>query len=139
MIERGLTDGALAWLGKTLRTSFGKQFEEICKNHVLRHADHPIIEIGSWWGSDPISKREEEIDVVAQTVEGTMIFGECKFTNDSMASNEYDDLVRISKNVKGGKHMQYWFFSASGFTNALCEKAQGDQAVRLVYLKDLFV
>ena len=139
MIERGLTDGVLAWLGKTLRTSFGKQFEEICKTHVLRNADHPIIKIGSWWGSDPISRREEEIDVVAQTIEGTMIFGECKFTNDPMASNEYDDLVRISKNVKGGKNMQYWFFSASGFTNALCEKAQGDQAVRLVYLKDLFV
>lgn len=102
------------------------------------HTNLPVVKIGSWWGPDPDSKCEEEIDVVAETIDGTMIFGECKFINEPMGSNEYDDLGRISKNVKRGENRQYWFFSKSGFTKGMREKAKSDRSVRLVRLEDLF-
>jgi uncharacterized protein len=138
MIERGIIDGVLAWLGKTISTYAGKPFEEICRHHLLAHSNLPIIDIGSWWGSDPESKSEEELDVVARTADGGMIFGECKFTNEPIGTGEYDKLIRVSKNLKSDKDRYYWFFSKSGFTTGMLAKAKDDQMVRLVPLEDLF-
>jgi len=138
MIERGIIDGVLAWLGKTYSTYAGKPFEEICRHHLLTHSNLPIIEIGSWWGSDTQSKSEEEIDVVARTTDGGMVFGECKFTNEPIGTREYDDLVCVSKNLKSDKDRYYWFFSKSGFTAGMLAMAKDDHTVKLVTLEDLF-
>ncbi len=139
LIERGVVDGTMAWLGKSFSTYAGRPFEEICRNHVLSHANLPITEIGSWWGSDPRTKREEEIDIVAKTIDGDLIFGECKFTNEKVGTREYDDLVRKSKNVGGDKKRYYWLFSKSGFTADLLAAAKDNEAMRLVNLRDLFL
>lgn len=138
-IERGVVDGTMAWLGKSFATYADRPFEEICRNHMLSHANLPITEIGSWWGSDPRTKREEEIDIVAKTIDGDLIFGECKFTNEKVGTREYDDLVRKSKNVGGDKKRYYWLFSKSGFTADLLAAAKNNEAMRLVNLRDLFL
>ncbi|NLE15936.1 MAG: ATP-binding protein [Spirochaetales bacterium] len=139
LIERGIVDGAVAWLEKTFTTYAGRPFEEICRDYVLSHAKLPITEIGSWWGSDPRSKREKEIDIVAKTIDGDLIFGECKFTNEKVGTREYDDLVHTSMNVAGDKKRYYWIFSKSGFSTSLLAEAKGNEMLRLVNLPDLFL
>ena len=138
MIERGVIDGVIRRFSETFSASIGKPFENICKDHLLTHANLPITEIGSWWGSDVHSKREEEIDIVAKTSDGEMVFGACKFTNEPIGTGEFADLARISKNLKSDKNRYYWFFSKSGFTSAMDATAKENNRVKLVSLEDLF-
>jgi len=107
MIERGVIEGVLTKFSHTFSSSVGKPFEELCKDHLLTHADLPIPEIDSWWGSDPQSKSEEEIDIVAKTADGDMIFGECKFTNNPIGIKEFHNLVRVSGNLKSSGNRYY--------------------------------
>lgn len=138
MIERGVIEGVVTKFSHTFSTSVCKPFEDICKDHLLTHADLPIIEIGSWWGTDPQSKSEEEIDIVAKTSDGDMVFGECKFTNEPIGTKEFHDLVRVSRNLESYSNRFYWFYSKSGFTTGMHAIAKDNHMVKLISLEDLF-
>ena len=138
LIERGRNDGVTAQLKKSFSAHMGKPFEEICKEYLLIHPELMIIEIGSWWGSDPRSKQEEEIDIVARTADGELIFGECKFTNAQVCSRELHELMRKSENIrKGNQSGRYYLFSKSGFTKELIQRSKEREEVVLVSLNDL--
>ncbi len=138
LIERGVTDGVISRFRNTLSAYVGKPFEELCREYVLNYSMLPITSIGSWWGTDPRSRREEEIDVVAKTYDGDTLFGECKYTNEPIGIRIYTDLIRISMNIPCNRNRYYWFFSKSGFTKEMYRKAENNMSIHLVELKDFF-
>lgn len=101
-----------------INTYFGFVFEEICKQYLykVKHRNNvPFINIGSWWGSDPETKIQEEIDIIAETKD-VIIFGECKWTNSPISQAVLDKLIRRSSLVKNSKLPSYVLFSKTGFT-----------------------
>jgi len=123
---------------KYLPQFLGRSFEAIAQEYVLNTTELLITEIGRWWGPDPTTKIEEEIDLVAHDGEENYIFGECKWANAPVNEATLNTLIHRSTLVTQSPHISFWLFSKSGFTDSLKAVAEQDGRVRLVELEDLF-
>lgn len=61
---------AYATGGGALPTYIGKQFESICLQWIQRknaagELPFPVFEFGQWWGTNPKTREQVDIDVVA--------------------------------------------------------------------------
>lgn len=90
------------------------------------------LEVGRWWGTNPVERCEEEIDVVLSGVDGELILGECKWSNRSVDASVLDVLKRRAELLPGGGDAQLFLFSKSGFEWECRERALVDDNVRLV-------
>lgn len=117
----------------------GMPFEDICRQYLILYADVPftIREIGSWWGGNPETKVQEEIDILAVGGKNA-IFGECKWQSDPADLAVLKDLKRKSELFCGFDHKYYYLFSRSGFTSGVKKAADDDSSVRLITLADLY-
>ncbi|MDO5853097.1 MAG: ATP-binding protein [Thermoplasmata archaeon] len=95
----------------------GRSFEVICAEYLTARFGG---ESWTWWGGDPKTGVQEEIDLI-QTVddEGVLrgYFTECKYRNEKVGPAVLDDLVRKSHLVHGYDDMRYVVCSKSGFTD----------------------
>ena len=119
-------------------------FERICRDWVLFHAeDLPFIpaDAGRWWGGDPKTKKQAEIDLVAPSADGTqVIVGSCKFRAAPLGPGDLALMAQYADAMGGGfSRRYYWFFSLGGFTDAFHQRAAADpESVRLLTLEDLY-
>ena len=119
----------------------GRIFESICRQYLLRlnvNDKLPFLfdKIGRWWGGNPITKKETEIDIVAASKE-CLIVGECKWQNEITGQKVYKDLKEKAA-MFSGKEIHYFLFSKSGFSEALINDALKDDMLTLVAINDLF-
>jgi AAA+ ATPase superfamily predicted ATPase len=119
----------------------GRVFEAVCRQYLLRLNVRDCLpflfdEIGRWWGGNPITKKETEVDIVA-VAKDSIIVGECKWQNEEMGQRVYNDL-REKAAMFTGRDVYYFLFSKSGFTPALIEAGVRDNRLTLVSLDDLF-
>lgn len=102
-----------------IQTEAGYEFEKICAAYLRRRLrGRP----GKWWGSDPVSKRQEEIDIVITVEEdGRKIgyFVECKYRNEKVGEDVLDTLVTRSALVKGYDVRRHVICSKAGFEEGL--------------------
>lgn len=102
-----------------IQTEAGHEFEKICAAYLRRKLrGRP----GKWWGSDPVTKRQEEIDIVITVEEdGRKIgyFVECEYRNEKVGEDVLDALVTRSALVKGYDVRRYVICSKSGFEEGL--------------------
>ena len=121
----------------------GNIFENICCQYMLRLAKNkklPFVpySIGRWWGANPITKKQDDIDILALNKNGdSAIFCECKFRNSAFDMKEYDDLICASNIFIKPEKRYYYLFSKGGYTKVVCERAKEDGTV-LVSIDDLF-
>lgn len=121
----------------------GPIFETICQQYLFRAAKQkklPFIpyQIGKWWGNNPLIRAQDDIDILALDKSGEKaIFCECKFRNKPMPMEEYDDLVTASNIFTHIKEKHLMFFSKSGFTEPVKERAKKEGA-SLLTISDLF-
>ena len=92
-------------------------FEMLCRISLPSLLPSVIFaNIRSWWGRNPITKQEEEIDVVATDITGTHIYcGECKYTNKPVSNDVLNRLIARTALVSRGRNPVYLLFSKSGF------------------------
>lgn len=119
----------------------GLVFEKICQEYLLRYAQNlPVLlrEVGQWWGTDPIKRKEVQIDIVGTPVEGKdYIIGSCKFKNEKVGLEELE-LIRYYASVFGrGNKYHYFIFSKGGFTSALKELGERGE-VTLLTLDEIY-
>ncbi|MCI8895732.1 MAG: ATP-binding protein [Lachnospiraceae bacterium] len=120
----------------------GAVFEKACREYLLRRNRQgalPILfsGIGRWWGTDPDTKRQVEIDLIAEDGED-YIFGECKWRREALGLpvlRELQQKADVFRKKRG--RTWYYLFSKSGFTKAVLEAAQEDEAIVLVGLGEL--
>jgi len=118
-------------------------FEDICKQYLLRlsrakKGPFPFDHIGKWWGGNPITKTETEIDIVAtSTTEKDIIVGECMWRNKETDTDVYKEL-REKAAMFADCEIHYYIFSRPGFTAGLKKEAKKDDRLTLVGLEDLF-
>lgn len=137
------TDGACEEIMEHINDYMGPVFENICQQYLFRAARErklPFIpfKIGKWWGNNPLLKAQDDVDILAFDKTGQKaLFCECKFRNKPMPMEEYDDLVTASNIFTNVKEKYLFFFSKSGFTNPVIERAKNESST-LLTLKDLY-
>lgn len=123
-------------------TYIGPVFEEICRQWLIReiqlgHIEMLPKEMGAWWGTNPVSRQQEEIDIVAEGSNGEMLFGECKWRKTPIDSDVLDLLVERSS-LFIAKRKMFYLFSKSGFTERCIAAATSGMDVRLVSVEEMF-
>ena len=104
-----------------LQPLYGVTFEKICTDYLYsRNAkgELPFLftTIGRWWGTNPQTHEQVEIDIIANEQKDYLI-GECKWRNEKLDIGVLDSL-REKADIFCKKREHTWFvlFSKSGFT-----------------------
>ena len=86
--------------------------------------------------SNPISKCQEEIDIVGLG-DDVVLFAECKYTNEKLGIDVYEKLVERSSLIPS-KKSYYYIFSKNGFKNSLLNLEKNIDNLNLITL-DLMI
>ena len=73
-----------------LNDYIGHIFEDICKDYMLLHINTDKIlfvfnQIGRWWGTNSITKTEEEIDIIEKAQNNIELFSYLWYNNKKEA------------------------------------------------------
>lgn len=117
----------------------GSIFEEICKQYfflpkIYASAPFPIGLIGRWWGTNPNTRQQEEIDLMADTG-SKMLLCECKWRNEPV------NVLVLEKLLQRGTMFScpekyYYVFSKAGFTQYAAEYATAN-GIRLISFTEM--
>lgn len=141
IIARGAADLAYRRIEPYLSDYMGKVFEEICKQYLwnlLLSSESPVEfkELGRWWGTDPSTRSQTEIDIMGEQDKDTALFGECKWTNEKVDVGVLETMVKRSQ-MFHYKKMHLYLFAKSGFTKGCVERMNELQNVTLVTYADI--
>lgn len=130
-------------VGSRLHDYMGQVFERICRDWLLFHAaDLPFVPAaaGRWWGGDPKTRQQAEIDLVAPSTDGAgVIVGSCKFRDRALGSGDLALMAQYADAMGGGFARRYfWFFSLGGFTREFTDLAAASDTVRLIGMEELY-
>lgn len=120
----------------------GLVFEKVCADYLSdknAKGELPILftSIGRWWGTNPVTHGQEEIDLVANDRKD-YIFGECKWRNEKLDLSVLRELKTKAEIFSKNRNNTYYFlFSKSGFTDAVKNEVKADNSVILVDLSDI--
>ncbi len=118
----------------------GLTFEKMCRDFILYYdkLPFPIGRIGQWWGGNPKTRKQAQIDIVVMSAaDDSGIIGSCKFRESLVGEDELRLMEEYAKAMGHFGQRYYYLFSKSGFTDSLMRQAQ-DEKVRLVTLKDMY-
>ena len=120
----------------------GLVFEKICMDYLnVQNAKGqlPILftSIGRWWGTNPATRNQVEIDLIANDGKDYLI-GECKWRNEKLDLAVLQDLKQKA-DIFSRNRTHTWFvlFSKSGFTQAVVEEAEKNDNIILVSIDKL--
>lgn len=141
IIARGADALAYSRIEPYLSDYMGAVFEEICKQYLwdlLLNGSSPVefTQLGRWWGANPKTKQQEEIDIMGCADKDTAIFCECKWTNEKADLNILEKLINRSE-LFSYHNKHYYIFAKSGFTAACEDKAKAMGNVTLVKFSDM--
>ena len=115
----------------------GLVFEKVCEDYLKQQnveGKLPILftDIGRWWGTNPKTRTQVEIDLIANDKDDYLIC-ECKWRNEKLDMSVLNKL-KENADVFRNKRENTWFvlFSKSGFTDAVIQEAEKDKNILLV-------
>ena len=120
----------------------GHVFERICREYLLAEnsiGNLPFLftSIGRWWGTNPQTRCQEEIDLIANDGD-EYLFCECKWQSEAADLPVLYELERKADVFRKGRgETWYLLFSRSGFTDRLKKAAEEDGHVQLIGLAEL--
>lgn len=118
----------------------GLVFERMVRDFILKYAATPFLigQIGRWWGGNPRTHKEAEIDVVAVSAQDKQegIIASCKYRNRQTDVNELALMKEYGDAMNLLEKRHYWFFSRGRFSPAM--SAQAGENVKLFSLEDLY-
>ena len=120
----------------------GVVFEKVCMDYLREKnakGELPFLftSIGRWWGTNPATRNQVEIDIVANDNKDFLI-GECKWRNEKLdvtilrQLKEKADIFHQNR-----ENTWYVLFSKSGFTEAVIKEAGKDKNILLVDVERL--
>jgi AAA+ ATPase superfamily predicted ATPase len=137
LIESGMADYIWDKKVKILLDQYmGYSFEIMAKELLAeknRKLELPFVfeTLGSWWGNNPITRQQEEIDLVAFSKDEILI-GECKWRNENMGLSELETLKRRGSIISYNRKVYYIMFSKTGFTKELESLQKTDSSIILI-------
>lgn len=110
----------------------GGAFEEICRDHARRHSQEllPALaqEIGQIWGAD------YDIDVAGRLLDGSLLYGECKWRRGAVGEDVLDTLIGRAERTsygRGNDRRYFVLYARSGFKAGVHERADADKRIVL--------
>ncbi len=141
LITRELPEKAFDRIEPFLNEYVGPIFEDIAKEYLwklLARDKAPIsfYSLGRWWGTDPKTKSQVEIDIVGEADKENALFAEVKWTGEKVGVKVLKDLIEKSRLFP---HLikHYYVFSKSGFTPEAIDLASEVPNVHLVTLEEM--
>ncbi|QND62263.1 ATP-binding protein [Mesorhizobium huakuii] len=111
----------------------GGAFEEICRGHARRHAQEalpsPAQEIGQIWGA------EYDIDVAGRLLDGSMLYGECKWRRGMIGADVLATLIERAGRTDYGRGVEdrhFVLYARTGFKAGVQERAKEDGRIVLL-------
>lgn len=111
----------------------GGAFEEICRGHARRHAQEvfpsPAQEIGQIWSAD------YDIDVAGRLLDGSMLYGECKWRCGAIGADVLGTLIERAKRTEYGRGVEdrhFILYARTGFKAGVHERAREDERIVLM-------
>lgn len=141
IIARGADELAYKRIESHLSDYMGKVFEDICSQYLwklLLSGQCPVefTSLGRWWGNNPMTRSQTEIDIMGEQDKNTALFGECKWTNERVDLGVLETLVQRSK-LFPYQRVHLYLFSKTGFTKGCMDKAEELGNVTLVTYQDI--
>lgn len=141
IIARGADDLAYKRIEPYFTDYMGKVFEDISAQYLwklLVTGKSPIefTSLGRWWGNDPRTKSQTEIDIMGEHDKNSALFAECKWTNEKVDLGVLETLVQRSE-LFAYKNVHLFLFAKSGFTKGCIDKAAELGNVTLVTYADI--
>lgn len=141
LIARGAADLVYKRIEPHLSDYMGKVFEEICMQYLWKQlivGKSPVefTSLGRWWGTDPATRSQTEIDIMGEQDKNTALFGECKWTNEKVDVGVLDTLLSRSQLFRYD-NVHLYLFSKSGFTKGCMDRAKAFGNVELVAYSDI--
>lgn len=110
----------------------GGAFEEMCRDHSRRWSQErlpaPAQEIGQVWGAN------YDIDVAGRLLDGSMLYGECKWWRREVREDVLYTLIERSEKTsygKGESRRHFALYARTGFSVGVLETAASDGRVEL--------
>jgi len=134
MVEQVITERLSGFLGPI--------FEEICREWLLDEAEIGnlgifITAIGSWWGGNPKTKKQEEIDIVATTTHADKLFiGECKWQEKPIGIKVVETLIERAT-LFPHSNKQLFIFAKAHFSKRAIERAK-EKNIQLITFKEMY-
>ena len=141
-IERGMPQRALRSIENHLAEYLGPVFEQVCAEWLWRQSAQDNLpvsfdELGRWWGNDPSTKREEEIDIVGVDGKNPVLVAECKWKNEPLGEAVSKELLHRLSLLRRGVQAHRYLFSKRDFTAGCIEEAKRDPLLHLVSLDEM--
>lgn len=146
-IEQGAGIPLFAEIQEELNAYIGRVFEDICLQYMIRRNNASTLpflftRFGRWWGGNPRTKQQEEIDLVFGSLDGkSALFAECKWRreiSDAAVLNALIEKSELLNKSERFKDVYYCLFSKAGFTQACKTQAERMGNVFLIGLDELF-
>lgn len=140
VISRGAADLAYRRIAPELSSYMSGVFEDICRQYLWKlllegKCAVNFRDIGRWWGTNPKTKSQEEIDIMG-TDKDAALFGECKWTNEKTDLGVLETLVERST-LFHYKKAHFYLFAKTGFTKGCQDRAAEMGNVTLVTYEDM--
>jgi AAA+ ATPase superfamily predicted ATPase len=125
-----------------MSTYMGLVYEVICRQFIVAEAKRKSLplkpgKLGRWWGSNPIKKKEDEVDIICISQDSkSAIFCECKWKNAPAGEDVLIDLKRRA-GLFHFENVWFWIFAKSGFEGRLEKLAKSSSNVRLIKYGDM--
>lgn len=141
IIARGAADLAYKRIEPYLSDYMGRVFEEICKQYLwkLLLSGESLVEfkeLGRWWGTDPSTRSQTEIDIMGEQDRNTALFGECKWINEKVDVGVLETLIERSQ-LFHYQNVHLYLFAKRGFTKGCVDKAMETRNVTLVSYENI--
>lgn len=141
VISRGADELAYKRIEPYLSDYMGTVFEEISKQYLwtlLLNDNCPVnfTDIGRWWGTNKKTHVQEEIDIMGEQDKNTVLFAECKWTNEKVDIGVLEKLVERSE-LFNYKNKYFYLFAKTGFTKGCIDRAAEIGNVKLVVYNEI--
>jgi len=144
-IEQGSGKAVLMSILPDINSYIGKPFEEVCFQYMIdknNKGELPFIftRSGRWWGNNPKTKLQEEIDLVfSSSDDKNIIFAECKWRNEIKDVSLLYDLLEKATLFSRYDNQYYYLFSKVDFSKECQALADEMGNVKLITVNDLYV
>ena len=127
-IQCGMADKIWRGVAQEIPSFMGRVFEDICRQwlqqrNLAGRLPVKLVEIGRWWGIDPVWKTDAVVPIVAYADDDHAIFGDCEWSEEPMQISALNSLVERSRLFRYTNRYLY-LFSRSGFSAECTEAAR---------------
>jgi len=127
-IQLGMVDKFWRNVARDIPAFMQKAFEDICRQWVLERNEidrlpAKFIEVGRWWGVDPVWKRNATVPILAYSDDNNALFGDCVWSDEPAGVNSLISLEDRSRLFRYPKRHLY-LFSRSGFSSECADAAR---------------